>query len=77
MEVVKRAEVISTDFARQFKERIEGKRTSTLPMVAQADFAYLVRLVNGTEKLSENKTKRREVLKSLLGSVPNYIQTSV
>lgn len=77
MEVVKRAEVISTDFARQFKERIEGKRTSTLPMVAQADFAYLVRLVNGTEKLSENKTKRRAVLKSLLGSVPNYIQTSV
>ena len=77
MEVVKRAEVISTDFARQFKERIEGRRTSTLPMVAQADFAYLVRLVNGTEKLSENKTKRRAVLKSLLGSVPNYIQTSV
>ena len=77
MEVVKRAEVISTDFARQFKERIEGKRTSTLPMVAQADFAYLVRLVNGTEKLSENKIKRRAVLKSLLGSVPNYIQTSV
>ena len=77
MEVVKRAEVISTDFARQFKERIEGKRTSTLPMVAQADFAYLVGLVNGTEKLSENKTKRREVLKSLLVSVPNYIQTSV
>lgn len=77
MEVVKRAEVISTDFARQFKERIEGRRTSTLPMVAQADFAYLVRLVNGTEKLSENKIKRRAVLKSLLGSVPNYIQTSV
>ena len=77
MEVVKRAEVISTDFARQFKERIEGRRTSTLPMVAQADFANLVRLVNGTEKLSENKIKRRAVLKSLLGSVPNYIQTSV
>ena len=77
MEVVKRAEVISTDFARQFKERIEGRRTSTLPMVAQADFAYLVRLVNGTEKLSENKIKRRAVLKSLLGSFPNYIQTSV
>ncbi|THH03935.1 hypothetical protein EW145_g5888 [Phellinidium pouzarii] len=53
MDVVKRAEVISGDFARQFKERIEGKRTSTLPLVAQADFAYLLRVAAGKTGLCE------------------------
>ena len=76
MDVVKRAEIISTDFARQFKERIEGKRTSTLPLVAQADFAYLYRLAKGTKQLPENKTKRSEVLKSIISSIPRYVQTS-
>ncbi|KAI5122644.1 hypothetical protein M0805_008727 [Coniferiporia weirii] len=76
MDVVKRAEVISADFARQFKERIEGKRTSILPLVAQADFVYLMRLATGETGPLENKAKQREILKHLRGAVPRYIQTS-
>src|ERR1700691_1074012 len=38
IEVVKRAEVVSEDFARQFKEKLEGKQrkssTARLPLVA-------------------------------------------
>ncbi|KAG8987176.1 DNA mismatch repair protein msh6, partial [Tulasnella sp. 427] len=37
--VVSRAEVISQDFADKFQKKLEAKRTSTLPLVAQADFA--------------------------------------
>ena len=71
-EVVKRAEVISADFARQFKERIEGKRTSSLPLAAQADFAYLLRVATGAGNLPEGKVKRKEVLRCLKQAVPRY-----
>ncbi|TDL25149.1 DNA mismatch repair protein Msh6 [Rickenella mellea] len=73
MEVVKRAEVVSNDFARQFKERIEGKRTSTLPLVAQADFAYLVGVATGKTSLPESKVLRGEVLKCLQKTVGKYV----
>lgn len=75
MDVVKRAEVISTDFAKQFKERIEGNRTSTLPLVAQADFVFLLRLAKGEVQLPENKAKRRLILKCLKEAAPRYVQT--
>ncbi|KAL5499193.1 MSH6 [Sanghuangporus vaninii] len=74
-EVVKRAEIISADFARQFKERIEGKRTSSLPLVAQADFAYLYRVATGTDQLPESGTKRKEVLRCLKQAIPRYALT--
>lgn len=76
MEVVKRAEVISADFARQFKERIEGKRTSTLPLVAQADFAYLYRVAAGSGQLPDSLIKRREILRCLKEVIPRYVQTA-
>lgn len=45
--VVARVTTISADFAAQFKRSIEGKqeKDARSPPVAQADFAYLVRLV--------------------------------
>ncbi|KAH8113753.1 DNA mismatch repair protein Msh6 [Phellopilus nigrolimitatus] len=76
MDVVKRAEVISSDFARQFKERVEGKRTSTLPLVAQADFAYLLRLATGEMRLPESRMRQREILRCLKEAVPRYVQAS-
>ena len=64
--VVDRADVVSKDFAKQFKEKIEGKRKQArLPLVLQADFAYLMGLVSGKEKLPEDKAKAQEVLKGL------------
>jgi len=68
--VVDRADVVSSDFAKQFKEKIEGKRKQArLPLVLQADFAYLMGLVSGKEKLPEDKAKAREVLKGLKEAV--------
>jgi len=68
--VVDRADVVSKDFAKQFKEKIEGKRKhARLPLVLQADFAYLMGLVSGREKLPEDEAKAREVLKGLKEAV--------
>lgn len=68
--VVDRADVVSKDFAKQFKEKIEGKRKrDRLPLVLQADFAYLIGLVNGKEKLPEDRAKAREVLNGLKDAV--------
>lgn len=68
--VVDRADVVSKDFAKQFKEKIEGKRKQArLPLVLQADFAYLMGLVSGKEGLPEDKTKAREVLRGLKEAV--------
>jgi len=78
MEVVKRAEVVSHDFARQFKEKLEGKQqksaTSRLPLVAQADFVYLYGLATGKLQMPENPVRRREVLLRLKETVKKYIQ---
>jgi DNA mismatch repair protein MSH6 len=68
--VVDRADVVSKDFAKQFKEKIEGKRKQDrLPLALQADFAYLMGLVNGKEKLPDDEAKAREVLTGLREAV--------
>lgn len=72
LEVVERAEVVSKDFAKHFKEKLEGKKTKAsgrLPLVAQADFAYLYKLATGAIQMPEDKVRRREVLKVLKGAV--------
>lgn len=75
-EVVSRAEVISDDFAKQFKARLEGKKkqlASKLPLVAQADFKFLLALANGDSKLPDDPYKKRELLKMLKNSVRAYL----
>ncbi|KAF9225721.1 DNA mismatch repair protein Msh6 [Gyrodon lividus] len=76
-DVVSRAEVVSEDFAKQFKARIDGKKkqlASKLPLVAQADFKHLVALAKGEVKLSDNPYKKRELLKALKASVKAYLR---
>ena len=75
MEVVKRAELISTDFARKFKEKMDGKRASAAPLVAQADFAYLLSLALGKLQLSDDKSRGMEIIKGLKRAIPKYLQT--
>ncbi|EIM88849.1 DNA mismatch repair protein Msh6 [Stereum hirsutum FP-91666 SS1] len=69
LEVVQRAEVVSKDFARQFKEKVDGKRkksaTGRLPLVAQANFAFLYGLVTGAKAMDENPVRQREVLRRM------------
>lgn len=75
-EVVSRAEVISEDFAKQFKVRIDGKKKqlgSKLPLVAQADFKYLLALASGDSKLPDDPYKKRELLRALKNSVRAYL----
>ncbi|KZT71945.1 DNA mismatch repair protein Msh6 [Daedalea quercina L-15889] len=78
-DVVERADVVSRDFARQFKEKIEGKRSKAsgrLPLVAQADFAYLYKLATGKADLPENPVRQREVLRILKGAVKGYLKAA-
>ncbi|KAI0764567.1 DNA mismatch repair protein Msh6 [Trametes elegans] len=80
LEVVERAEVVSRDFAKHFKEKIEGKKnkaTGRLPLAAQADFAYLYKLATGTISMPEDKVRRREVLKVIKGAVKGCLQDGV
>ncbi|KAG8216931.1 muts domain V-domain-containing protein [Butyriboletus roseoflavus] len=75
-EVVSRAEVVSEDFARQFKARIDGKKkqlASKLPLVAQADFRYLLALASGDLKLPDDPYKKRELLRVLKNSARAYL----
>lgn len=74
VEVVKRAEIISTDFAQKFKERIEGKRTTNLPLYAQADFVFLSKVARGDIKMPEDPVKRREVINILRRAVGRYLR---
>lgn len=80
MEVVQRAEVVSKDFARHFKEKLEGKQkqsaASRLPLVAQADFAFLYRLASGQEVVPDDPYKQAELLKGLKATVRKYVAAS-
>lgn len=79
IDVVERAEVVSRDFALKFKEKIEGRREQVagqLPLVAQADFAYLYKLATGTIDMPEDTVRRREVLKGLKAAVKSYLSAS-
>lgn len=79
MPVVERADIVSKDFAKNFKEKIEGKKTKgsgRLPLSLQADFAYLYKVATGTLELPESKVKRTEVLKGLKGSVKSCLSVT-
>ena len=79
-EVVERAEVVSRDFAKQFKEKMEDREkksaSSKLPLVAQADFAYLYGVATGKIKLPENPVRQREVLMRLKETVRRYVRAA-
>ena len=69
LEVVKRAEIVSKDFARQFKEKVDGKRKKSaagrLPLVAQANFAFLYGLATGMKGIDQDSVRQREVLRRM------------
>lgn len=67
LEVVKRADLISKDFAKQFAEKLKIKQqqqhaSSKMPLVAQADFAYLFKLGIGELKLPDDALRKKETL---------------
>ncbi|KAL4256940.1 DNA mismatch repair protein [Pleurotus pulmonarius] len=76
--VVERADVVSKQFAQQFKERLEDKRTrsaaSRLPLPLQADFAYLVGLATGKIELPPDSVRRHEVLAGIKATMKNFFK---
>lgn len=78
LEVVDRAKIVSEDFAKQFREKLEGRQmqaaTSRLPLVAQADFAYLYGLATGKLSLPQDVVWQREVLMKLKETVRRYVR---
>jgi DNA mismatch repair protein MSH6 len=76
---VERADVVSKDFAKQFKEKIEGKRKDNaaagrLSLTVQADFAYLYKLATGKCQLPADAVRKREVLKNIKASVGSSLR---
>ncbi|VDB88830.1 unnamed protein product [Peniophora sp. CBMAI 1063] len=75
-DVVDRAAVVSADFANTFRAKIEGRRKaagpgSRLPLVAQADFAFLHALATGRKTLADgtDAARARDVLHGLRKTV--------
>jgi len=75
--VVHRADVISKDFAKQFKEKLQIKQeqqaTAKIPLFAQADFAYLYKLGTGQIDLPEDPIRRKEILVRMKEVVRSYM----
>ncbi|KDQ32081.1 hypothetical protein PLEOSDRAFT_1100597 [Pleurotus ostreatus PC15] len=76
--VVERADVVSKQFAQQFKERLEDKRNrsaaSRLPLPLQADFAYLVSLATGKAELPADSVRKHEVLAGIKATMKNFFK---
>ncbi|RDB29773.1 DNA mismatch repair protein msh6 [Hypsizygus marmoreus] len=76
--VVERADVVSKNFAQQFKERLQIRQDKTgnsrLPIEAQADFAYLYKVATGQLPLPTEAVRRREVLAGLRLTVQHYLK---
>ncbi|KAL0575514.1 DNA mismatch repair protein msh6 [Marasmius crinis-equi] len=68
LDVVDRAQVISEQFAAQFREKQKAKQqraSSKLALVAQADFAHVVNLALGKIHLPADRIQQRHVLRML------------
>lgn len=76
-EVVERADIVSKQFAKQFKEKLELKQkqnaSALVPLNIQADWVYLVKLASGEVKVND-EGRGREVLDRLRGVFKNFLE---
>ncbi|KIK54062.1 hypothetical protein GYMLUDRAFT_49011 [Collybiopsis luxurians FD-317 M1] len=81
LEVVERADLISKNFAEQFRAKLKEKQkkraSGKLPLVAQADFAYLVQVAMGKVKLPEDEERRKGSLEMMRKVVRAYASSVV
>lgn len=49
-----RAEQVSGEFFEAFKQKLESRRKSALPVLAQADFRFLMSLLSGEPERKAN-----------------------
>ncbi|KIJ46668.1 hypothetical protein M422DRAFT_74879 [Sphaerobolus stellatus SS14] len=71
MDVVMRAETISNDFAQKFREKQAEKKRNAIPLLLQADFAFLLKLATGAISADADRYKMAETLKILNKFVKN------
>ncbi|KIJ41375.1 hypothetical protein M422DRAFT_172322, partial [Sphaerobolus stellatus SS14] len=71
MDVVMRAETISNDFAQKFREKQAEKKQNAIPLLLQADFAFLLKLATGAISADADRYKMAETLKILNKFVKN------
>ncbi|ODN76137.1 hypothetical protein L202_06063 [Cryptococcus amylolentus CBS 6039] len=70
-DVVQRAESVSSQFFDDFNQKLSTRRQSKLPIVAQADFAWLMRVASGDEHMLKNGTSlggQLDVIRRAVGS---------
>ncbi|THV02566.1 DNA mismatch repair protein Msh6 [Dendrothele bispora CBS 962.96] len=77
LEVVERADVISKNFAQQFKEKLQAKQeksaSARLPLTAQADFVYLIKLASKQLTMPEDPVRQRQVVAMLKKVAQKYV----
>jgi DNA mismatch repair protein MSH6 len=73
--VVDRAEQVSGEFFEAFKRKLATRRRSALPVVAQADFRYLMSLVsdNNSDKPYTNLGGKAAEIKIIRDAVAAYV----
>ncbi|WWD22313.1 hypothetical protein CI109_106804 [Kwoniella shandongensis] len=71
-EVVLRAESVSDQFFQDFKAKLVQKRQSALPLVAQADFAWLMKLVKASEGEGKSLASLKEQLEVVRRAIGKY-----
>lgn len=78
LDVVERADSISKDFAKQFKERLrikqEQNNASRMPIVARADFAYLYKIATGQLAIDNDETRLNQVLTKLKATARRFLK---
>jgi DNA mismatch repair protein MSH6 len=67
LDVVHRADQVSAEFFQAFKLKMASRRSSALPVVAHADFAWLMRLAMGDV----------EVVKGMVGDQMGIIRRAI
>jgi DNA mismatch repair protein MSH6 len=79
--VVSRAQIISTDFLKAFKDKLDSRRRSDLPLQAHADFVYLMQVALGGDKAidggvggpaSSTKASLKQQLDVIRGCIGKY-----
>lgn len=61
--VVSRAQTISKDFFAAFKEKLEARRRSALPLPAHGDFAFLMKVALGPDSNSQGEAQGQTVVR--------------
>lgn len=62
LDVVLRAESVSQQFFSAFNDKLINRRQSKMPIVAQADFAWLMRVVKGLEGAVISSQNKKGIL---------------